>query len=99
MDERSFHPYPILLDREPLLAPFVESTSHVYHIGVAHLLEGLGRQHRAPTRCARYDDARVPLRREFWFGVGRCRIGIPLQHYSWNMTLLPLSEFPDIKHQ
>ena len=76
--ERSFHLSRTLLDWEPLLAPFIEAAGHIHHISVTHRLERLSRQRRAPTRGTRYNDVSIPLRREFWFGIGRCRVGIPL---------------------
>src|SRR5260370_17998001 len=94
-----------LLHREPLLAPLVEPASHAHDMGIAHLLERLSREQRASAGGALHDDASIPLRRDLWLGVGRCRVGIPLQHAawgqhrSWNIPLAPLVRLPTIHHQ
>src|SRR5689334_8189045 len=69
-----------LLNWESLFAPLIEAAIHARYIGIAHRLERLSCQQRAPAGRARHDDAGILLRREFWFGIGRCGVCIPLQH-------------------
>lgn len=97
--ERSFHLSRSRLDWKPLLAPLVDASGHTHHICVTHRLESLGRQKGTPPRGTCYNDAVMPLRREFWFSIGCCRVSIPFKHTSrskhcpWNTAIFPFIWF------
>src|SRR5690606_30928872 len=67
-----------LLDGLAAFLPGVDPAVEVGDIGVAHLLQGVGRQRRAPARRAGEDDAAVRV--EFRPVIGRLRVGVELEH-------------------